>query len=113
MYNEPYLPNLLNKHPKALGAPFREIWPELYGKSNSVEVLVELWSAAETGVGIRQNKQLYHTRLNDGLEEKYFNIGMLVSILNQCNFDLLNRHVAILGRSRQRPRPLLLTHMRH
>lgn len=36
LYNESYIPILGSKHPRALGTPFREIWPEIWDEFRPV-----------------------------------------------------------------------------
>lgn len=77
IYNEPYVPLLHDKHPKALGEPYHKTWSELYRQEEVAKMLDELWKKNLKGEPILWMHQTFHLRNGNRLQEHIFNICFL------------------------------------
>ena len=72
IYNDGYLPILQDKHPEALGARFREIWPEVQDQLGSLHH--ELLSGARTAM-FAEDLLLRIRRRGEDMEDAYFTVS--------------------------------------
>ena len=69
IYNDGYLPILGDKHPAALGLPFREAWPELQEEFEPIHRAI---LAGERGAFFAEDLRLSITRRHGIAEETFF-----------------------------------------
>ncbi len=69
IYNDGYLPILGDKHPDALGLPFREAWPELQEEFEPIHRAI---LAGERGAFFAEDLRLSITRRHGVAEETFF-----------------------------------------
>ena len=72
IYNDGYLPILQDKHPEALGARFREIWPEVQDQLGSLHH--ELLSGARKAM-FAEDLLLRIRRRGEAMEDAYFTVS--------------------------------------
>ena len=72
IYNDGYLPILGDKHPRALGVPFREIWPEVQGQ---LAPLHEALLSGKRDALFAEDMPLRIQRRGDAWEDAYFTVS--------------------------------------
>jgi hypothetical protein len=77
IYNEPYVPLLHDKHPKALGEPYHKTWVELYRQEEVATVLDDLWMKNVKGEPILWVRRTFYLRNGNRLQEHIFNVSFL------------------------------------
>ena len=74
IYNEPYVPILHDKHPKALGEPYHKTWSELYRQEEVAKLLDDLWKQNLKGEPIMWVHRTFYLRDGNRLIEHIFNM---------------------------------------
>ena len=77
IYNEPYVPILHDKHPKALGEPYHKTWSELYRQEEVAKLLDDLWKKNLKGEPIMWVHRTFYLRDGNRLIEHIFNMSFL------------------------------------
>ncbi|QXC61105.1 SpoIIE family protein phosphatase [Aquihabitans sp. G128] len=97
IYNDGYRPMLGDKHPQALGAPAREIWPEVW------DIIGPLLEASLGGATSSFEHQLLELDRNGYLEESYFSfcyspvrdddgtVGGVLDVVTETTEQVVNR----------------------
>ena len=70
---------LLNdKHPDALGMPFKTLWSEIYAFPENERELNQVWEEGRLlGKAVKMDRQTYFLRNGSRLEERVFNLSLI------------------------------------